>query len=75
MVPGIWRANQYSNGGLNADLLTKWWSEYQTTMVSSGPYLDKNAPGAEHKICAAPPPLPSRQKGRMECFMQALILT
>ena len=32
MVPGIWIADQYSNGGLNTHLLTKW-SEYQTIMV------------------------------------------
>ena len=33
MVPGMWRADQYSNGGLKTGPLTKWGSEYETTMV------------------------------------------
>ena len=33
MVPGIWKADQNSNGGLNTDPLSKWWFEYQATMV------------------------------------------
>ena len=36
MVPGIWIADWYSNGGLNTSLLIKWWSEYPTTMVPPG---------------------------------------
>ena len=35
MVPSIWMAYWYSNGGLNTGPLTKWWSEYQTTVASS----------------------------------------
>ena len=35
IVPSIWTAYLYSNGGLNTGLLTAWWYEYQTTMASS----------------------------------------
>ena len=33
MVPGILFAEWYSNSGLNTNPLTKWWFEYQTTMI------------------------------------------
>ena len=41
MVPGIWIADWYTNGGLNTIPLTKWWSDHWTSMVP-GIWMVKN---------------------------------
>ena len=35
MVTGIWVAEQYSNGGLDTGLLTKWWSDLKWVRQSA----------------------------------------